>query len=83
MALAHGCSFFIRKLHSSYLVTLDGYNVSVDVIKGPFQFATSNTIATTIQLIGNARLRLYVPAKPCQFLKDNYESLGWTIEEDK
>ena len=74
--------FVIRKMHTAYLVTVYGWDVTVEPNFDSPQTLATATIATSMQLIGNSKLQLHQPADSYSFLKSHFADRGWTVEED-
>lgn len=72
----------IAKNKAAYLVTVNGMEVIVSVHQTDSRFTATKTIADTLQILGNTRLVLAHPANPLEFLKQYYQSKGWTIESE-
>jgi hypothetical protein len=73
--------FIIRKLHTAYLVTLFGFEVTVEPHIDSLRTDTTTMIATAMQLIGNSKLQIHQPADAFSFMKNHYRDKGWVIEE--
>jgi hypothetical protein len=75
--------FTISKRLSSYLITVQGNEVTVAPLQNANRYNSGRTIANTLQIIGNTRLVLDTPRNPFQFLKDFYTEKGWQIENEQ
>ena len=73
-------AFIIRKIHSTYLVSVLESVVFVKPLHEANPVAASVIIAGTMQMLGNSKLMLYNPEDPCQYLMEYYKDLGWSIE---
>ena len=72
--------FVIRKIHSAYLVTGRAGEIKVEPLFESRFVAACSTISTTMQLVGNSKLVLFHPENPCEYLKEYFHDLGWTIQ---
>ncbi|RYF87056.1 MAG: hypothetical protein EON98_01700 [Chitinophagaceae bacterium] len=73
-------AFVIRKIHSAYLVSVLENVVFVNPIPGVKPIGGCAIVASTMQMVGNAKLLLHRPEDACGFLMDYYRELGWQIE---
>ena len=73
-------AFVIRKKYSAYIVSVVESVVIIHPLARSKHIPSGIVTASTMQMVGNAKLLLYKPEDPCRYLMEYYTSLGWTIE---
>ena len=68
-------------MHTAYLVSVYGYDVTVEPHIDTLRTSASTTIACSMQLVGNSKLQLHHPADPYTYMRNHFIGKGWDIED--